>query len=78
MNDESGMGEQKERFPILRGKMIILKSLRKLRYGNSLFQTYKSHRQSYPLVLRHIFELSTIGRRKLEISESRGARGEED
>lgn len=50
----------------------------KLRYGNFLFQTYTSHSQPYSLVSRHIFEFSTIGRRKLEVSESSGARGEED
>lgn len=63
---------------VKRGEKIIQKYLRKLSYGNSLFQIYISHRQPYSLVSRHIFEFSTIGRRKLEVSESSGARGEED
>lgn len=79
-NEKGGWGEKQEKKKdslSLRGK-IIQNYLRKLSYSNPLFQTYVSHRQPYSLVSRHIFEFSTIGRRKLEVSESSGARGEED
>lgn len=78
---KAGSGEETRNkiiIPFLWGEEYNSKISEKLRYGNSLFQTYTSHSQPYSLVSRHIFEFSTIGRRKLEVSESSGARGEED